>query len=102
MTTIMDAADTPVAKLPLWPTIRLSYATYFRHFRDGLWAAAPWLPLLAAFSGVAGWLQASLVAELTENPQIKMDLAQPVHMLVLGNITHLVMICAAISVAVAW
>jgi hypothetical protein len=102
MTTIMDAAETPVAKLPLWPTIRLSYATYFQHFGDGLRAAALWLPLLAAINAAAGWLQASLLAELTANPLAKMDPTQPMHLLILGNVSNLATACAAISIAVAW
>ena len=102
MTIIVDAADTPVAKLSLWPAIRLSYATCFQHFRDGLRVAALWLPLVAALTGAASWLQASLLAELAANPHRKIDLAQPVHMLILGNIANLVLTCAAISSAVAW
>jgi hypothetical protein len=65
-------------------------------------AAALWLPLLAAVNAAAGWLQASLLAELAANPLAGMDPTQPMHLLVLGNVNNLVRACAAISIAVAW
>jgi hypothetical protein len=38
------------AKLPLWPTIRLSYTSYFRHFGDVLRISALWLSLMAVLN----------------------------------------------------
>lgn len=102
MSTIVGAADAPIQKLPLWSTIRLSYATYFQHFGDALRISALWLPLIAILAAMAGWLQASLVVEMMAKPQLKVDVSQPVHMLLLGYAEHLLLACAAISSAVAW
>jgi hypothetical protein len=102
MSTIVGAADSPIQKLPLWSTIRLSYATYFQHFGDALRISALWLPLIAVLAAMAGWLQASLLVEMMAKPQLEMDVSQPVHMLILGYGEHLVLACAAISSAVAW
>lgn len=102
MSAIVGATEAPIPKLPLWPTIRLSYATYFQHFRDGLRISALWLPLVAALAAAAGWLQASWLQEMVANPQTQATLAQSMHMVVLGNGVSLAVTCAAISTAVAW
>jgi hypothetical protein len=102
MSAIVGAMEAPIPKLPLWPTIRLSYATYFQHFRDGLRISALWLPLVAALAAAAGWLQASWLQEMAANPQTQATLAQSMHMVVLGNGVSLAVTCAAISIAVAW
>jgi hypothetical protein len=102
MSAIVDAADASVPKLPLWATIRLSYATYFRHFRDGLRIAALWLPLVAALNAVAGWQQAFWLREMLANPQTQVTLAQSADLVILNYVAGLALGCAAISVAVAW
>ncbi|SHK07454.1 hypothetical protein SAMN05444159_2346 [Bradyrhizobium lablabi] len=102
MSAIVSPADSHFPKLPLWPTIRLSYATYFQHFGDGLRIAALWLPVIATLDGIVGWLQASWMAELTANPQMQAKLAQSMPVVVLGNVAGLGLTCAAVSIAVAW
>lgn len=102
MSIIVEAADAPVAKLPLWPTVRLAYATYFAHFGEGLKIAALWLPLVAGVAAIGGWLQAALIAQLLANPQTAIDVAQPAHLLMLGYARNLLLAFAAVSGAVAW
>jgi hypothetical protein len=102
MSAIVDAAAASTAKLPLWATIRLSYATYFRHFRDGLRITALWLPLVAALNAVAGWQQAFWLREMLANPQTQVTLAQSADLVILNYVAGLALGCAAISIAVAW
>jgi hypothetical protein len=102
MSATVDAADLSAPKLPLWATIRLSYATYFKHFGDGLRIAALWLPLAAVLNAVAGWLQAFWLEEMAANPQTQATLAQSAHLVILADVAGLAVICAAISIAVAW
>jgi hypothetical protein len=102
MSAIVDASDTSVVKLPLWQTIRLSYATYFEHFGDGLRIIALWLPLVAILAAIGGFMQAVLLAELTASPRPQIDVSQPVHLLLLGDALNLLLTIAAVSSAVAW
>lgn len=102
MSGIVGASDAPVTKLPLWRTIRLSYATFFEHFGDGLRIAAIWLPPVAILATIGGWLQATLLMEVAANPQVQIDASQPMHLLMLGYALNLLLTVAAISSAVAW
>jgi hypothetical protein len=102
MSAIVGASDAPVRKLPLWQTIRLSYATYVQHFGDGLRIAALWLPPVAILAAIGGWLQAVLLAELTQSPRPQIDASQPAHLLMLGYALNLLLSAAAVSSAVAW
>jgi hypothetical protein len=102
MSAIVGASDAPVGKLPLWQTIRLSYATYFEHFGDGLRIAALWLPPVAILAAIGGWLQAVLLAEFTQNLRPQIDVSQPAHLLMLGYALNLLLSAAAVSNAVAW
>jgi hypothetical protein len=102
MSAVVDPANAPAGKLPLWQTIRLSYATYIQHFAAGLRIAALWLLPIAVLALIAGWLQATLLAELTAGPRPQIDVSQPLHLLMLGHVLNLVIACAAVSSAVAW
>lgn len=102
MSAIVDASEASVVKLPLWQTIRLSYATYFEHFGDGLRIIALWLPLVAILAAIGGFMQAVLLAELTASPRPQIDVSQPVHLLMLGDALNLLLTIAAVSSAVAW
>ena len=102
MSGLVGASDAPVTKLPLWRMIRLSYATFFEHFGDGLRIAAIWLPPVAILAAIGGWLQAVLLAELTARPRPQIDLSQPAHLLMLGYALNLLQTIAAVSSAVAW
>ena len=102
MSVTVDAANVPPAKLLLWPTVRLAYATYFAHFGEGLKIAALWLPLVAGIAATAGWLQATLIAEVLANPRAPIDVAQPAHLLMLGYARNFLLAFAAVSGAVAW
>lgn len=98
----MVGAEGSSAKLPLWPTIRLSYASYLRHFGDVLRISAFWLALLAVFNGAMGRLQASWTAAVMASPSPHPALAEPVEITVLGNISNVAMALAAVSIGVAW
>jgi len=102
MSAVVDPSNAPAGKLPLWQTIRLSYATYIQHFAAGLRIAALWLPPIAVLALIAGWLQATLLAELAAGPRPQIDVSQPLHLLMLGHVLNLVIACAAVSSAVAW
>ena len=102
MSAIVDASDASVTKLPLWQTIRLSYASYFEHFGDGLRIAALWLPPVAILAAIGGFMQAVLLVELTASPRPQIDVSQPVHLLMLGYALNLLLSIAAVSSAVAW
>jgi len=102
MSAVVDPSNAPAGKLPLWQTIRLSYATYIQHFAAGLRIAALWLPPIAFLALIAGWLQATLLAELAAGPRPQIDVSQPLHLLMLGHVLNLVIACAAVSSAVAW
>jgi hypothetical protein len=102
MSAMVDAGDVSATKLPLWQTIRLSYATYAEHFGDGLRIAAIWLPLVAILAAIGGFMQAVLLAELTAGPRQQAIALQPIHLLMLGYALNLLLTAAAISSAVAW
>jgi hypothetical protein len=102
MSAVVDASDAPVTKLPLWQTIRVSYATYFQHFGDALRIAALWLPPVAILATIGGWLQATPLMEVAAIPQVKIEASQPIHLLMLGYALNLLLAVAAISSAVAW
>jgi hypothetical protein len=89
-------------RLPLWQTIRLSYATYFAHFSDVLRISVMWLALTALFDGATGWVEVSWMSRILANPQAGPNLAQPVEMTLLNDIGSVVMTLAALSIAVAW
>ena len=101
MSAVVDHPVVPVTKLPLWQTVRLAYATYLRHFGDGLRIVVIWLPPVAILAAIGGWLQAILLADLTAGrPAI--DASQPIHLLLLGYALNLLLTAAAVSSAVAW
>ena len=102
MSAVVDHPVVPVTKLPLWQTIRLAYATYLRHFGDGLRIVAIWLPPVAILAAIGGWLQAILLADLTAGPRAAIDASQPIHLLMLGYALNLLLTAAAVSSAVAW
>lgn len=102
MSAIVGASDAPVSKLPLWQTVRLSYATFFEHFGDGLRIATLWLPPVAILAAFGGWLQATLLMEVAAIPQVQIDPSQPMHLLMLGYVLNLLLAVAAFSGAVAW
>lgn len=102
MSAMIGASDAPATKLPLWQTIRLSYATYFEHFGNGLRIAALWLPPVAILAAIGGWLQATLLMEVAAFPKVQIDASQPMHLLMLGYALNLLLAVAAISSAVAW
>ncbi|MDE2331369.1 MAG: hypothetical protein KGK16_11390 [Bradyrhizobium sp.] len=89
-------------KLPLRQTIRLSYSSYFEHFRDGLRISAFWLAIAAMFDAAMGWMQATWMAHIVEDPRAGPDLTPPVEMTVLDNIGSVVVVFACVSIAVAW
>src|SRR5215471_18744665 len=102
MSAIVGASDAPITKLPLWQTIRLSYASYLEHFGDGLRIAALWLAPVAILAAIGGFMQAVLLAELSANPRPQIDASQPMHLLMLGYALNFLLSVAAISSAVAW
>lgn len=89
-------------KLPLWPTIRLSYASYFRHFGDVLRISALWLALMAVLDAALGWMEATWMTRVMADPRPQPDLSEPMEMALLGNISSVVVAFAAISIAVGW
>ena len=102
MSAIVGAADAPVTKLPLWQTIRLAYAAYLRHFGDGMRIAAFWLPPVAILAAIGGFVQAVLLAEMTQGARPQIGAFQPIHLLMLGYALNLLLTAAAVSSAVAW
>lgn len=99
MTDVEGPAD---PKLPLWPTIRLSYASYLQHFGDVLRISVLWLALMAVFDAATGWMQATWMTHVMKNPAPQPNLTEPLEMSALGNISSVVLALAAISIAVAW
>jgi hypothetical protein len=102
MSTSVGAENGPYLKLPLWRTIRISYANYFRRFGDVLRISALWLLPIAALNGAMGWLQASWIADMTATPQTQAIPSRPIPITVLGGISNLALALAAVSIAVAW
>ena len=98
----MKEAEPADPKLPQWPTIRLSYTSYFRHFGDVLRISALWLSLMAVLNAGTGWMQATWMTRVMADPTPQPNLSEPLEMTVLGNISSLVMALAAVSIAVAW
>jgi hypothetical protein len=89
-------------RLPLWPTIRLSYTSYFRHFGDVLRISALWLSLMAVLNAGTGWMQAAWMTRVMVDPRPQPNLSEPLEMMLLGNISNVVIAFAAVSIAVAW
>jgi hypothetical protein len=102
MSAVVDAPGASRAKLPLWQTIRLAYATYVQHFGDGLRIVALWLPLVAILAAIGGYLQAVLLAEVAATAHPQVVASQPVHLLMLGQALNLLLTAAAVGSAVAW
>ena len=98
----MKEAESVDPKLPLWPTIRLSYTSYFRNFSDVLRISALWLSLMAVLNAGTGWMQATWMTRVMADPTPRPNLSEPLEMTVLGNISSVVMAFAAVSIAVAW
>lgn len=88
--------------LPLGPTIRLAYASYFRHFGDVLRISALWLSLMAVLNAAAGWMEAAWITHVMANPAPQPNLSEPMEMALLDNISSVVLALAAVSIAVAW
>lgn len=98
-----DDANTP--KLPLWRTIRQSYASYFVHFPDVLRATLPWLVIGPLAVTGAAWLQLAwmidAVAEAQRSGKPQMP-AMPFVTVLLPHLGYLVLNVGMISIAVAW
>jgi hypothetical protein len=97
MSMSVGAENGPYLKLPLWRTICISYANYFRHFGDVLRISVLWLLPIAALNGAMGWLQASWIADITATPQTQAIPSQPIPITVLGGISNLALALAAVS-----
>jgi hypothetical protein len=94
-------------KLPLWNTICLTYATYFRDFLDVLATSWLWLILAAVPMGIASWLQFSWFAEVVANAKPgtsspAQHISNPTVTVWLPNIANLIVLIAGVSIAVAW
>ncbi len=96
------AEGSPDPKLPLWPTIRLSYASYFRHFGDALRISAFWLLMMAMLDAAIGWMQATWMTHVMANPSPQPNLSEPMEMAVMADIGSVALAFAAVSIAVAW
>ena len=92
-------------KLPLWKTIRLSYATYYNNFPDLLRTSWLWLILIGVLIGGGGWLQWSWIIRTIE--ELKLSGSRIAPSMPLGVVLpvfagYLAMFLGTISVQVAW
>lgn len=101
----INDSDLSRPKLPLWPTVKKSYASYFAHFPDVLRATWLWLILVAALIGGGSWLQWSwivqTIAELKASGS-RIIPAMPPGVMLPMLAGYLAMMPASASIPVAW
>ena len=99
-----------MAKLPLWETIRLSYASYFGNFGDVLRISWLWIVVTAPLMGLASWLEYSWMARAIDDlkrdgtlpPDAPPAPPLPVAMHGIGLAASVIFVLALLSIAVAW
>ena len=92
-------------KLPVWQSIKITYTSYFRHFRDVLRATSLWIVLLAATWAGAEWLRwwwAISIAEQYKRGAVGDPGVSPVISGSLYVFVALLATVAFVDVAVAW
>jgi len=103
-----DSDPPPHSKLPLANTITLSYSDFFQRFADVLRISWLWLVIAALLIGLKRWQQWSWMGTAISEtgkgmpPLAFGEASRPIEMIVFGNLTNLVTLIAAASIAVAW
>ncbi|MEN3348636.1 MAG: hypothetical protein V7632_2271 [Bradyrhizobium sp.] len=88
-------------KLPLGTAIGLAYSTFFSRFTDVLGASWLWLVAVAALTGFANWQRWSWMTAVTGKTALP-DARQLWQTTVLLQLSAVLTILAAVSIAVAW
>lgn len=109
MSSVSNAREGAVQKLPLWDTICLSYSSFFGNFRDVLLICWLWLIVVAPLMAITSAMQwswiARTMAELKERASLQrppLSTSMPLELRVLIYGVGLLFMAAGVSVAVAW
>ena len=104
MTSAVEPRSTDNVKLPLWETIRLSYASYFSNFPDVLRISWLWLVVVVPLQSIAMWVLFLRIGEVVANARLGGQFQRPTLFAgtALGYLLGFIFTLAGISIAVAW